>query len=237
MVEAGGVLVTGGTGALGRAVAAAFVKSGFAVAVTWRNEAERREFQTAIPDVPMFRADLAVASEARSAIHGARESLGGLRVLAHLAGGFSLGGDVASTSEETWDRMMDVNLKSAFLVCREALPSLRESAHGTAGPSAIVLVGSRNALEPAAGSGAYNASKAGLLALMRTIALEEKERGVRCNAVLPSIIDNPANRKALPKADASRWVTPDSIAGLIVYLCSSAARDVTGASIPIYGRA
>jgi NAD(P)-dependent dehydrogenase (short-subunit alcohol dehydrogenase family) len=106
-----------------------------------------------------------------------------------------------------------------------------------AGKGRIVAVGSRAAVEPMANFAAYSVSKAALVTLVKTVALEVKDSGITANIVLPSVIDTPANRAAMPSADASKWVTPESIAGLLVWLASDAARDVNGAAIPIYGRA
>jgi NAD(P)-dependent dehydrogenase (short-subunit alcohol dehydrogenase family) len=126
--------------------------------------------------------------------------------------------------------MLDLNLNSAFYIMRAALPVLVAAGRGR-----IVAVGSKTAVEPVAKLSAYGVSKAGLVALVRTIALELRGTGVTANAVLPSVIDTPANRAADPSADFSRWVAPESIAGLILWLASSAAADVNGAVIPIYG--
>jgi NAD(P)-dependent dehydrogenase (short-subunit alcohol dehydrogenase family) len=128
--------------------------------------------------------------------------------------------------------MLDLNLRSAQLMFRAVLPSMIK-----AGKGRIVAVGARAALEPIANFAAYSVSKAALVALVKTVALEVKDAGITANVVLPSVIDTPANRAAMPSADASKWVTPESIAGLLIWLTSDAARDVSGAAIPIYGRA
>lgn len=155
-----------------------------------------------------------------------------LDALVHVLGGFEGGDPVARMEASVWDRMLQLNLNAAFHMFRAALPGMLDAGHGR-----ILAVGSRTAVEPAAGLSAYGVSKAGLVALIRTIALEVKNQGVTANVVLPSVIDTPANRKAMPKADFAKWVRPESIAKLLVWLASEEAADVNGAVIPIYGKA
>jgi NAD(P)-dependent dehydrogenase (short-subunit alcohol dehydrogenase family) len=128
--------------------------------------------------------------------------------------------------------MLGLNLRSAYMIFRAVLPGMLK-----AGKGRIVAVGARAAIEPIANFAAYSVSKAALVALVKTVALEVKDSGITANAVLPSVIDTPANRAAMPAADASKWVTPESIASLLVWLASDVARDVNGAAIPIYGQA
>jgi len=152
--------------------------------------------------------------------------------LLHLLGGFGGGQPVAETPDETWDKMLGLNLRSAYTIFRAVLPGMLK-----AGKGRIVAVGARAAIEPIANFAAYSVSKAALVALVKTVALEVKDSGITANVVLPSVIDTPANRAAMPAADASKWVTPEAIAGLLVWLASDAARDVNGSAVPIYGRA
>jgi NAD(P)-dependent dehydrogenase (short-subunit alcohol dehydrogenase family) len=155
----------------------------------------------------------------------------GLDILVHAMGGFTGGQPLHATDDATWDRMMDLNLRSTFLITRAVLPHMLRARYGR-----IVAVGSRTGLEPAAGLSAYGVAKAGLNALVRTIALETADQGVTANVVLPGTIDTPANRKAMPKSDFSRWVPPEKIAQQILWLCSEAASETSGALIPVYGR-
>ena len=141
------------------------------------------------------------------------------------------GKPVAETDDATWRSMLAMNLDAAFYTARAAFPHMTAAGRGR-----ILMVGSRAGVEPAAGSSAYNVAKAGLIALVRTIAAEVKETGVTCNAVLPSIIDTPTNRAAMPRADYAKWVKPQAIADLIVWLASDEAAEITSAAIPIYGR-
>jgi NAD(P)-dependent dehydrogenase (short-subunit alcohol dehydrogenase family) len=126
--------------------------------------------------------------------------------------------------------MMDINLNSLFHMLRAALPALRRTGDGR-----IIAIGSRAALEPGPGVGAYSASKAAMISLMKTVALENKDAGVRANVILPGTMDTPANRKAMPDADFSKWVRPAAVASLITWLASDAGKDLNGALIPIYG--
>jgi len=156
---------------------------------------------------------------------------GPIDAVVHLVGGFS-SGTIAETSDKVWDLMMSVNLRTAFNVMRASLPSMIAAKRGR-----IVAVGSRAAVNASPGISAYAVSKAALVALVKNAAAEVTDSGITVNAVLPSTIDTPANRKAMATADFSKWVAPESIAQLIVWVCSDAAANVNGAAIPIYGRA
>jgi NAD(P)-dependent dehydrogenase (short-subunit alcohol dehydrogenase family) len=148
----------------------------------------------------------------------------------HLIGAFAGGQSVADTDDATLDRMFDLNLRSTFHLLRAVIPHMRATGRG-----AILAIGSRAAVEPAGMAGAYSASKAALVALMRAVALENKDRGISANIVLPGTMDTAANRKAMPTADSWRWVKPAQVASLLVHLASAGASQVSGAAIPIYG--
>jgi len=222
------VLITGANGGLGRAVTEAFLEAGATVAGVGRGNAPPSGASRFIG----LTADLTDPGEAARAVEGALSQAGRLDALIHLAGGFAGGQPVSGTDDATWKLMLDLNLNAAFYTIRAALPPLLAAGRGR-----IVAVGSRTALEPAARLSAYGVSKAGLVALIRTVALELRGSGVTANAVLPSVIDTPANRAATPGADFSKWVAPESIARLILWLSSDAAADVNGAAVPIYGGA
>ena len=175
-------------------------------------------------------ADLATEEGAHRAVEKVLETAGRLDVLAHLVGGFASGGTVAETDEETWRRVLELNLTTANRMFRAALPPMIEARRGR-----IIAVGSKAGLEPAAGLGAYCASKAALHALVRCTAAEVSSLGITANAVLPSVIDTPANRAAMPSADTSKWVRSETIAALVGWLASDEAADVNGALIPVYG--
>ncbi len=177
-------------------------------------------------------ADLTVPAEAELAVRKVIESSGKIDVLLHLTGGFAGGKPVAQTDDTAWNRMLGLNLHTAIHMARAVLPHMLE-----AGKGRIVAIGSRTGVEPAAGLSAYGVSKAALIALVRTIAAEVRNSGVTANVILPSVIDTPANRTASPAADFTKWVQPESIARLLLFLASDAAADINGAVIPIYGRA
>jgi NAD(P)-dependent dehydrogenase (short-subunit alcohol dehydrogenase family) len=155
---------------------------------------------------------------------------GRLDILAHTVGGFAGGQSVAQTDDATFQRMMDMNLNCTFYLLRAAIPMMRKTAGGR-----IIAIGSRAAVDPGAGVGAYSASKAAMVSLIRTVALENKDVGLTANVILPGTMDTPANRKAMPTADVSKWVQPANVAGLITWLAGEAAKDVNGAVLPIYG--
>ena len=223
------VLVAGASGALGSAVTAAFRREGATVVAVARSITAPEAGEEGV--IPVH-ADLTTSQGAQAAVAETLRQAKRLDALIHVMGGFAGGQPVNETPEETWDQMMNLNLRAAFLVARAVLEPMLEARRGR-----IVAVGSRTGVEPAAGVGAYGVSKAGLNALIQTIAKEVQGKGITANVVLPSTIDTAANRKAMPDADASQWVKPESIARLIVWLCSDAAADTSGALIPIYGQA
>jgi NAD(P)-dependent dehydrogenase (short-subunit alcohol dehydrogenase family) len=135
------------------------------------------------------------------------------------------------TDDMTFQCMFDLNLNCVFHMLQAAIPPLRNTGNGR-----IIAIGSRAALEPGAGVGAYSASKAAMVSLIRTVALENKDAGLTANVILPGTIDTPANRKAIPNAVVSRWVQPSSIADLVLWLASEAGKDVNGSVIPVYGK-
>ena len=220
-------MVTGASGGLGATVVEAFLAAGATVAGVARSIAPRDDGERFLP----ISADLSTPAGAQRAVEETLLKTRGIDALVHAMGGFAGGQPVEATDDATWESMIAVNLRSAFLIARAVLPQMIQARYGR-----IVAVGSRTAVQPAAGLSAYGVSKAGLNALVETIALETREHSITANAVLPGIIDTPANRKAMPGADFSRWVAPEKIAQQILWLCSEAASDTSGALIPIYGR-
>lgn len=218
------VLITGANGGLGTAVCQEFLASGAKVIGVARGWKAPASFAT-------ISADVSTAEGCESMVKQALEH-GPLDALVHLVGGFAGGSPVAETSDETWDKMMNVNLRTAFCCIRAALKPMQAAGRGR-----VVAVGTRMAVEPTPNFAAYAVSKAALVALVKNVAAEGEQFGVTANVVLPSVIDTPVNRAAMPKADFSRWVKPESIAKLLVFLVSDAAADTSGAVIPIYGRA
>jgi NAD(P)-dependent dehydrogenase (short-subunit alcohol dehydrogenase family) len=217
------VLITGANGGLGTAVSQEFLASGakvIGVSLEWKQSAP---FTTISADVTTQAGCESMVKQALE--HGPVDALG------HLVGGFAGGSPLAETTDQTWDGMMNINLRAAFCCIRAVLKPMHAAGRGR-----IVAIGTRMAVEPSPNFAAYSVSKAALVALIKTVAAEGQKFGVTANVVLPSTIDTPANRAAMPKADFTRWVAPESIAKLIAFLASDAA-DTSGAVIPIYGRA
>jgi NAD(P)-dependent dehydrogenase (short-subunit alcohol dehydrogenase family) len=227
-----GFVVTGGTGALGNAVVTALVERGARVAVPYRTPREWEALRAALPGQPLWGApaDVADPGAIGAFFESAAGFLGRLDGVAAIAGAYAGSGTFEKAPESEWTAMMSANLGTLHAVCRAALPRLLE--HG----GSVVSVASRLALEGGAGSAAYAVSKAGVVALTRVLALENETRGVRFNCVLPGTIDTPANRKAMPKADTSRWTPPESIARVVAFLLMPDSSAVNGALVPVAGR-
>jgi NAD(P)-dependent dehydrogenase (short-subunit alcohol dehydrogenase family) len=222
------IVITGGFGTLGRAVAQRLHADGARVALLDRAPAP----SSGLPAVALALGGVELADEqACQAAYGqVREALGGIDGIVNVAGGFTWE-TVEAGALASWDRMYDTNLRTAVASCRAALPHLLARGAGR-----IVNVGAAAAHKAGMGMGAYAASKAGVARLTEALAEELKDRGITVNAVLPSIIDTPANRADMPDADASRWVAPDKLAAVIAFLLSGDASALTGASIPVNGR-
>jgi NAD(P)-dependent dehydrogenase (short-subunit alcohol dehydrogenase family) len=225
-------IVTGGTGGLGAAVVRRLLDDGWRVVVPWVVEAELKRVQEH-PDLELVQADLfdpqAVAEVARV---GAGADSAPLRGLVNLVGGFAIGGRVHETAIEEFEKQFRLNLRSSYLMTQAALASMLEHGGGS-----IVCVGTRAAVQPFRGAAGYISSKAAVIAFAQAVAVEYRDDGIRCNAILPSVIDTPANRASMPKADYERWVKPEAIAGVIAHLLSDDSEPVSGAAIPVYGRA
>ncbi|MGH9645526.1 MAG: SDR family oxidoreductase, partial [Bryobacteraceae bacterium] len=151
-------------------------------------------------------------------------------VLVHLVGGFAGGKSVSDTDDAVLEQMIGMNLRAAFQMFRAVLPGMRARGAGR-----ILAIGSRTAVDPQPVVGAYSASKAALVSLVRTVALENKDRRISANVILPGTIDTPANRAAMPAADPAKWVQPAQVASLLVHLASDQASQISGAVIPILG--
>ena len=221
------VLVTGADGGLGTYVTQAFLNAG-AITIGTSRKIRQTSFQhsnfTALP------AAIESLKDAQSIVAQVITRFGKLDVLVHTVGGFAGGQSIAEMDDATFQRMVDINLNSVFHIVRAALPPLRKTGQGR-----IVAIGSRAAVDPGPNVGAYSASKAAMVSLMKTVALENKDAGLTANVILPGTMDTPANRQAMPNSDFSKWVRPASVAELIVWLASDAGKDVNGAAIPVYG--
>jgi len=225
------VIVTGAFGALGRVVARTLAAQGARLALVDAApavpEALATEFagQLLLPGTDLSSAPASQAMVAKVLAH-----YGALDGVVNIAGAFRWE-TVAEGDAATWDQLFTINLKTALHVCQASLP------HLLGRPQArIVNIGAGAAGKAAAGMGAYAASKSAVLRLTEALAEETKDRGLTVNAVLPSIIDTSANRKDMPEADFSRWVTPEAVADVVAFLLSDGARAITGAGIPVMGR-
>lgn len=225
------VMLTGATGNLGRAVAAAFAAQGDTLVLLGHSRASLgRAFGEETPQRSFAVADLRDAAAVDAAVAQALQQHGRIDVLCHLAGGFHMGEPVHATPAEVWDRMLDLNTRSLLHVAHAVVPAMQKQRRG-----AIVTVGANSAQRGAAQMGAYVAAKSALMRLTESMAAELREQGINVNCVLPSIIDTPENRAAMPQADTRRWVAPADLATVIVFLASDAARAVHGAALPVVG--
>ena len=222
------VLITGATGGLGSVVSKAFLAAGDTVVGTARSIPAS---DSPGPGFVAIASDLRDAGAAGQLVVSVAQRYGRIDTLVHVMGGFSGGQPIAETDDSTWEKMMSLNLHSAFHIFRAVIPQMRTAARGR-----IVAIASRAAVEPAANIAAYAASKAGLVSLVRSAALENKDRDITVNAILPGTMDTDANRKADPQADFSQWVRPERVAELVLVLASDAGAEITGAAIPVYGR-
>lgn len=221
-------LITGAKGGLGTFVTQAFLEAGHTVVGSSR-AIQDSDFPH--PRFAAIAADLTNFEAARQLADNTIRRFQRIDVLVHVMGGFAGGQPIPQTDDATWDRMMNLNLRSAFNILRTVIPYMRQ-----AGGGRIIAIGSRAAVEPAANISAYNASKAGLLALVRTAALENKDLGITANVILPGTMNTETNRKNDAGADASKWVQPQRVAALAAFLASDAAAQITGAAIPVYGQ-
>lgn len=229
------VLITGATGELGQAVARAFAVQGDRLALTARREEGLAALAgaLALPSARVFLypADVTRADQVNALVQAVVERWGRIDVLLNLAGGYQAGVPVAEMDEALWDHLLNLNLRSVFLVCRAVVPYMLRQGGGK-----IVNVAARAGLQGRAKASAYAVAKAGVIIFTQALAEEVKHAGINVNVVLPSILDTPRNRQENPQADFSKWVRPEQLAGVILYLCSEAASALHGASIPVYGR-
>jgi NAD(P)-dependent dehydrogenase (short-subunit alcohol dehydrogenase family) len=228
-------VITGGTGALGRAVSRLFVAEGARVAVPYRNDEDaqalRAELGARADALLTERVDATDDAALTRFIAGAVAACGHLDALVNVIGGFAGGRPLHETDAATWDHMLDLNLRTVYLACHAAVPHMLRTGRG-----AIVNVSSRAALVPAPNVAAYAVSKAGVVTLTSILALELKRHGITVNAVLPGIIDTPTNRAGAEPEAITHWTKSDEIARVIRWLCSDEAAIISGAAIPVYGQ-
>ena len=230
------VLVTGGTGGLGREVTMAFLESGAKVVVTYQAAEQFAEVNTAAQKIgaapPVgLSVDVTDAQAVEKLVADIVAKNGRLDILVNTVGGYAGGTNLWEVDPRTYDTMLQLNLKAGFVLARAVVPQMIKQNRGW-----IVNIASKAAFDHAAGGALYAASKAAALAMMDSLAADVKPYGINVNSVLPSIIDTAVNRKAMPDADFSRWPKPEEIARVILFLCSEEARVIHGAAIPVYGR-
>jgi NAD(P)-dependent dehydrogenase (short-subunit alcohol dehydrogenase family) len=222
-------IVTGGTGALGQSVTRRFLSAGATVCIPYAVPAEVEALKARVgAGAALHAVPVDVTGEAAFGgfVRGVLDAHGRVDILVNGVGGFA-GGDLASTSLAEWDRMLNLNLRSAVIGCRGALPPMTAAGFGR-----IVNISSRAVVPPLGGFIGYTVAKAAIITLTQALA-REVARGITVNAVLPSTMDTPANRQAMPDADRSGWVSTDAVAEVIAYLASDAAGMVSGATIPV----
>lgn len=225
-------IITGGMGGLGSAVVGRLLDDGWRVVVPWIVESELERVPPR-DGMELVQADLFDPDAVASVVAvGAGSGEAPLRGVVNLVGGFAAGGRVHETPIEEFEEQFRLNLRPTYLMIQAAVPHLLSGGGGS-----IVCVGTRAALQPFPGAAGYISSKAGVIALAHAVATEYKNDGIRCNTILPSVIDTPGNRASMPKADFEKWVKPAQIAGVIAWLLSDDSSPTSGAAIPVYGRA
>jgi len=238
MLENKVAVVTGATGALGRVVTKLLLEKGAKVIVSYRKEDKWAELSSFVGHLKNnlvgVKGDVTDEQSVRNLVQRAVEQHGRVDILLNIVGAYVGGTDVANTEESHWDYMMNVNLKSAFLCSKAVLPYMIKQNYGK-----MVSVSSWMAVDKRrrAKSGAYAVSKAGVIVLTETIAEEVKNYDINVNCIMPSMIDTPDNRRNFPKADFSKWVDPKDIAEVILFLVSDASKAISGAAVPVYGKA
>tara|TARA_Y100000815_G_scaffold11058_5_gene9926 strand:+ start:36235 stop:36939 length:705 start_codon:yes stop_codon:yes gene_type:complete len=225
------VIVTGAAGNLGSAVAKKFAEEGASVALFGhRLEKVEAVANELAGNHAAFGVDLTDREATKNAIADVAEKLGPPDIVCAIAGGFDMGTPVHEVPGEDWQKMMDRNLGTLLSVLAAVTPGMIERGAGK-----IVTIGANGAKTGGKTMGPYAASKSAVMRVTESASAELKSHGINVNSVLPSIIDTPENRDAMPKADPAKWVTPESLAGVIAFLCSDDAKDIHGALVPVTG--
>ena len=221
------VVVTGGSGAVGRVASRRFAEAGAQVVV-----ADMAPPPGEAGALAYHEADVLDEASVRGLFERVASEYGGPHVLVNIAGGFRFGPSVEEMDESDWDGLLQLNLKSAFLTIKNVLPYMKAQGYGR-----IVSIAARSGLHGDPMVAHYSVSKGGVILLTQSVAAEVKAHDITVNAVLPSIIDTPANRAAMPDAKVERWVQPDDLANVLLFLASEEARAVSGAAVPVYYKA
>ena len=223
------ILVTGGTGGLGRAVTLAFLEEDANVIVTYRKQEEFDALKKA-PALEGHVTDVTDEGSVRELVEDIVARHGQIDALVNTVGGYAGGIKFWEADAKVFDQMLALNLRSGYTLCRAIVPAMLRQKRGS-----IVNIAAKAALDPPGGAAAYAASKAAAVAMVDSLAVDLRGTGVRANSILPSVIDTEANRRAMPRADFAKWPRPEQIARVILFLCSDDARVIHGAAIPVYG--
>ncbi len=229
------VLVTGSSGGLGIEVAQAFLKSGASLALTYNSVNSLLLLQKICgtsKNIFLLRGDFKKEDDVKTLVSEVIKRFGRIDVLANVIGGYIAGKPVTDIDEKDWDAMMDLNLKTAFLLSKHVVSAMLKRSSGK-----VIHVAARGGLKGGGRDAAYAASKSSVIRLVESLSEEVKSKGINVNCVMPSIIDTEENRAAMPSADYSKWVAPSDIARIILFLASEDARSINGAAIPVYGLA
>ena len=228
------VLITGGTGALGRDVSLAFLKSNSLAAITYHSDKEISQLESKLGDlmknVMLFQVDTGDEQQIKKTVSDVIKKYGRIDILANVVGGYLGGKKVMEMTEKEWDLMINLNLKTAFLVSKHVVEQMVKQGSGK-----IIHVAARLGLKGIGGNSAYCASKSGLIRLVESLSDEVKDKNINVNCIMPSIMDTDTNRKDMSSADFSKWVKPSEIARVILFLASDDSRTIHGAAIPVYG--
>ena len=224
------VLITGGTGALGSTLVKKFLDSGARTISSYFNEKEAEKLKKANHKVELIKLDITREEEILKVIPILVERFGTIDVLVNLVGGYLGGKNITELGENDWDAMMGLNLKSAFLITKHVISVMKSGKGGK-----VVHISSRTGLKSDGYDSAYAASKAALIRFVESTSQEFKQYNVNVNCILPTTIDTEANRKAMPKADFSKWLSTEDLTNVVLFLCSSESKVINGAAIPTYG--
>ena len=226
------VLVTGGTGALGRYITKAFLESNATVISSYLNDRETGQTHTNNKSavVQLIKANVTNEEDIEELVSNILDKYGHIDILVNVVGAYIGEKSVVELEEKEWDLIMTLNLKSAFLISKHVTRQMVSSKSGK-----IIHVSSRNGLHSMGYDSAYSASKSGLIRLVESLAEETKESNINVNCIMPSIIDTQANRQAMPNADFTKWVKPEDLANVVLFLSSDEAKTITGAAIPTFG--
>lgn len=224
------VLITGGTGALGGMLVKKFLNSGAVTISSFHNEKDAEKLKIENSKFELIELDILQDEQLLERIPKLVKKFGTIDILVNVVGGYLGGKNTNDLSEAEWDKMMNLNLKSAFLISKHVIPVMVSGKGGK-----IVHISSRTGQKSEGGDSAYAASKAGLIRFIESAAQEFKASGININCILPTTIDTDANRKAMPNSDFSKWLSIEDLANVILFLCSSGARVINGSAIPTYG--